>query len=41
MKKNPAQKSFKIKSFLAVRFTPRTKELYFWGITPKPKSGVL
>jgi hypothetical protein len=39
--KNPTQKSFKIKSFLVARAAPRTKELCFWGITPKPNIGIL
>jgi hypothetical protein len=36
MKKNPTQKSLKIKSFFAARAVPRTKEFFFWRITPKP-----
>jgi hypothetical protein len=45
MKKNPTQKSFKIKSFFGQKKTkrtvPRTKEFCFWGITPKRKIGIL
>jgi hypothetical protein len=26
---------------MVARVAPRTKEFYFWGITPKPKIGIL
>jgi hypothetical protein len=35
MKKNPTQKVF-----MVARAAQRTKEIYFWGITPKPKIGI-
>jgi hypothetical protein len=37
MKKNPTQKSFKIKSFLAARAALRSKGFCFWGIIPKQR----
>jgi hypothetical protein len=41
MEKNPTQKSLKTKVFLAAQPVQRTKEFSFWGITPKPKIGIL
>jgi hypothetical protein len=41
MKKNPTQKAKKQKLCLVAQAAPRTKEFCFWGITPKPKIGIL
>jgi hypothetical protein len=38
-KSNP--KKFKNKKFFGCSSYPRTKEFCFWGITPKPKIGIL
>jgi hypothetical protein len=36
-----SKKIKKLKVFLAAQVAPRTKEFCFWGITPKPKIGIL
>jgi hypothetical protein len=41
MKKNQSKKAKIKKIKLVARAVPRTKEFYFWGITPKPKIGIL
>jgi hypothetical protein len=41
MKKNPTQKSLKIKSFLAARVALSSEGFCFGGIIPKPKFGIL
>jgi hypothetical protein len=41
MKKNPTQKSEKIKSFLAARVALSSKGFCFWGIIPKPNIKIL
>jgi hypothetical protein len=41
MKKNPTQKSLKIKSFLAAQAAQTSPGFCFWGITPKVKIRIL
>jgi hypothetical protein len=41
MKKNPTQKSLKIKSFLAAQLARTSKLFRFWGIAPKVEIGIL